>query len=52
MCVIEAHLKNVFLFWFELIGSGNQKALLRELVDVCVIGCTVEGEVDQGVVAL
>ena len=48
----EAHLEKVFLFWFELIGPGNQKPLLCDLVDVCVIGFGAEGEVDHGIESL
>lgn len=40
------------LFWSELIGPGNQKTLLCDLVDFCVIGCRTEGEVDHGIEAL
>lgn len=42
----------MFLLRFELIGFGDQKTLLCELVDVCVIGCRTEGEVDHWVETL
>ena len=47
-----AHLQNMFLLWFELIGLGDQKTLMCDLVDVCVIGCRAEGEVDHGIETL
>lgn len=52
LSLTEAHLKKVFLFWFEVIGHGNQKPLLCDLVDVCVIGCGAEGYVDHGIETL
>lgn len=48
----EAHLQNIFLFWFEFAGLGYQETLLCDLIDVCVIGCGIEGEVDHGIETL
>lgn len=42
----------MFLPWFELISPGDQKTLLCNLVDVCMIGCRTEGEVDHGIETL
>ncbi len=42
----------MFLFWFESISPGNQKPILCDLVDVCVVGCRTEGEVDHGIETL
>lgn len=50
--VSEAHLYKLFLFWFELIGPGDQKTLVCDLEDVFVIGCRTDGEVDLGIETL
>lgn len=42
----------MFLFWFNLIGSGDHKPFPCDMVDVCVIGRGTEGEVDHGVETL
>lgn len=42
----------MFLSWFELTGPSDQKPLTCDLVDVCVIGCRTEGEVDHGIETL
>lgn len=36
----------MFLLWFELVGPGDQKTVMCDLVDVRVIRCRSEGEVN------
>lgn len=34
---METHLQYMFLAWFEFVGLGNQKTLLSDPVDGCVV---------------
>lgn len=42
----------MFLLRFELIGLGDQKTLLCDLVHVCVIRRGTEAEADHGIETL
>lgn len=48
----HAHLENMFLFWSDSAVPGDQEPLLRDLIDVRVIGCWTEGEADHGIETL
>lgn len=42
----------MFLLWFEMIGSGDQKPPLCDFVEVCVPGSITKAEVDHWIETL